>query len=265
MIHVSMILALVLMGGATLWFEQGTESIVTRQSLAIDMPDGPTPAAFGEGSGETSGKSSSESSSESFIQSLRPKQQAAPTTSPKDADLATAAQPESSAHVAPPVVPDVSRNVSMAVIMPQGALSDVQESIASSTSPNRLDKSITTRRAATQAGVVALVSDPAFSLPALNAAAAGWIYSARPGEYTLQLMGSYSLEGIEAFINSTGEPERFAYFVTRRGSAIWYVLTAGRYPSRDAAVAAINALPPSLADTKPWARSVESIRASLGS
>jgi DamX protein len=78
-------------------------------------------------------------------------------------------------------------------------------------------------------------------------------------------MGSYSLEGIEAFINSTGEPERFAYFVTRRGSAIWYVLTAGRYPSRDAAVAAINALPPSLADTKPWARSVESIRSSLGS
>jgi DamX protein len=153
----------------------------------------------------------------------------------------------------------------MAVIMPQSAPSDVQESTASSTPPSRLNKSITTRRAATEAGVAALLSDPAISLPALNADAADWIYSARPGEYTLQLMGSYSLEGIEAFISSTGEPERFAYFVTRRGSAIWYVLTAGRYPSRDAAVAAINALPPSLADTKPWARSVESIRSSLGS
>jgi len=257
MIHVSMILALVLIGGAAVWFEQGIESIVTRQSLAIDTLDTTTPAPFGEGSGE--------SSSESFIQSLRPTLQVAPTTSLKDTGLAAVAQPESSAQVAPPVVPDSSRNVSMAVIMPQGAPSDVQEVSASSTPPNRLNKSITTRRAATQAGVAALVSGPAISLPALNADAADWIYSARPGEYTLQLMGSYSLEGIEAFINSTGEPERFAYFVTRRGSAIWYVLTAGRYPSRDAAVVAINALPPSLADTKPWARSVESIRASLGS
>jgi DamX protein len=251
MIHVSMILALVLIGGAALWFEQGTESIVTQQSLAIDTQAATTPAPFGEGSSETSGESTGESSSESFIQSLRPTLQAA--------------QPESSAHVAPPVVPDLFRNVSMAVIMPQGTPSDVQEPTASSTLPNRLDKSMTTLRAATQAGVTALVSDPAISLPALNADAADWIYSARPGEYTLQLMGSHSLEGIEAFINSTGEPERFAYFVTRRGSAIWYVLTAGRYPSRDAAVVAINALPPSLADTKPWARSVESIRASLGS
>ena len=261
MIHVSMILALVLIGGAALWFEQGTESIVTRQSLAIDTLDATTPAPFGEGSSETSG----ESSSESFIESLRPTLQAVPTTSPKDADLAAAAQSEPSAHLVAPVVPDVSRNLSIAVIMPQGAPSEVQETAASSRPPNRLDKLITTRRAATLAGVAAPVSDPAISLSTLNADAADWIYSARPGEYTLQLMGSYSLEGIEAFINSTAEPERFAYFVTRRGSAIWYVLTAGRYPSRDAAVAAINALPPSLADTKPWARSVESIRASLGS
>jgi len=261
MIHVSMILALVLIGGVALWFEQGAESLVTQQSLAIETLDAATPAPVGEGSGEISG----ESSSESFIQSLRPTQPAVATTSAKDADLATAAQPESRARVAPPVVPDLSRNVSMAVIMPQGAPSDVQESTASNTPPGRLNKSITTRRATTQAGVPALVSDPAMSLPALNADAADWIYSARPGEYTLQLMGSYSLEGIEAFINSTAEPERFAYFVTRRGSAIWYVLTAGRYASRDAAVAAINALPPSLADTKPWARSVASIRGSLGS
>ncbi|MFT4719470.1 MAG: DamX protein [Candidatus Azotimanducaceae bacterium] len=269
MIHVSMILALVLMGGAALWFEQGAESIVTRQSLAIDTLDATTPAPFGEGpsepSGESSRESSRESSSESFIQSLRPTLQAAPTASPKGPDLAAAAQPEASAHLAPPVVPGLSRNVSLAVIMPRGAPSEMQESTAPSTPLNRVDKSITTQRAATQAGVAALVSDPTISLSALNADAADWIYSARPGEYTLQLMGSYSLDGIEAFINSTGEPERFAYFVTRRGSAIWYVLTAGRYRSRDAAVAAINALPPSLADTKPWARSVESIRGSLGS
>jgi type II secretory pathway predicted ATPase ExeA len=42
MIHVSMIFALVLIGGAAVWFEQGIESIVTRQSLVIDTLDATT-------------------------------------------------------------------------------------------------------------------------------------------------------------------------------------------------------------------------------
>ncbi|MFT7126279.1 MAG: DamX protein, partial [Candidatus Azotimanducaceae bacterium] len=168
----------------------------------------------------------------------------------KDPVNEAAAPPEPRVIVSVQPAPN-SRNVSMAVIMPTGASEKLME-VVSGGGLGGIDASVS-------------LPNKRPSLAALNAEDADWVYAARPGEYTLQLMGSYSLEGIKAFINSTSEPERFAYFVTRRGSDIWYVLTAGRYPSRDAAIAAINVLPPALAGTKPWARSVESIRASLDS
>jgi len=234
-------LALLVIGGAALWFEQDSTSMVTRQSVALDAVNldessilAPLPLPL-----------------PLPLPPAAQSPQAVASDRREDAVDVVVAPPGPMAYASAQASPSLPRNVSMAVIMPTGMSGEVVEVVG--------DGSIEVT------ATPAPSPDKLISLPALNADAAGWIYSARPGEYTLQLMGSYSLEGIEEFINSTPESDRLAYFVTRRGSDIWYVLTAGRYPSREAAVAAISALPPTLSDTKPWARSVASIRASLGS
>ncbi|MFT4819241.1 MAG: DamX protein [Candidatus Azotimanducaceae bacterium] len=250
MIHVSMVMALLLIGGAALWFEQVSASKVTRQFLAVDAEHASEASLLPTSSAIPTSNVASADGQSLANKDLINKDLINKDLINKDPVNEAAAPPEPRVIVSVQPAPN-SRNVSMAVIMPTGASEKLME-VVSGGGLGGIDASVS-------------LPNKRPSLAALNAEDADWVYAARPGEYTLQLMGSYSLEGIKAFINSTSEPERFAYFVTRRGSDIWYVLTAGRYPSRDAAIAAINVLPPALAGTKPWARSVESIRASLDS
>jgi DamX protein len=254
LIHVSMLLALIVIVGTALWFEAGSESSVTSQPLALDVSTADTAT-----------------SAERASLSVAPQPLPAPKLSTDAADLPTLDSDANTVTKTPQVpamraLPGQSRNLSMAVILPTGASAETAaETRLQAVARTPAKTTITTRDIPEQtASQAPLIAAPEPSLRALNAGTADWIYSAGPGEYTLQLMGSYSLEGIEAFIATTPDPERFAYFVTRRGSDIWYVLTAGRYPSREAAIAAINVLPLNLRDAKPWARSVESIRASVG-
>ncbi|MFT5563147.1 MAG: septal ring-binding cell division protein DamX, partial [Litorivivens sp.] len=78
--------------------------------------------------------------------------------------------------------------------------------------------------------------------------------------YTLQLAGSGSEEAIKALIAQHTSNIALEYFKTRRGKQDWYILTAGNFGSRQAALLAVSSLPLALKNMKPWARSIASIQ-----
>ncbi len=78
--------------------------------------------------------------------------------------------------------------------------------------------------------------------------------------YTLQLVGSKSERAIQALVDEHSGDLALVYFKTRRGSDDWYILTAGQFDSREAALLGVSSLPAALKDMKPWARNVASIQ-----
>ena len=87
-----------------------------------------------------------------------------------------------------------------------------------------------------------------------------WVGSAANSAYTLQIIGSYDESRIMAFMQRHSHLEHFGYFETTHQNQPWFVLTYGRYNSRDDAVNAIPELIRPLRDQKPWARGVASLR-----
>lgn len=99
---------------------------------------------------------------------------------------------------------------------------------------------------------------PAVS-PAVTAQSAGGWYASQPKtNYLVQVLGTRSESNAEAVVNKYGSGYR--YFVKRHDGKPLYVVTYGSYPSRSAAVAAINSLPAALKSGKPWVRSLASVQ-----
>jgi septal ring-binding cell division protein DamX len=101
--------------------------------------------------------------------------------------------------------------------------------------------------------------EPAFS-PAVLVPAQNYSTSSSSDNYTLQLAGSGSEEAIKALIAQQTSNIALEYFETRRGAQDWYILTAGNFESRDAALLAVSGLPLTLKNMKPWARTIASIQ-----
>ncbi len=76
--------------------------------------------------------------------------------------------------------------------------------------------------------------------------------------YTLQMLGARDARSVSKFLQAQSEPELFYSFSTLYKGRPWYVVVYGRYPSRNAAAAAI--LPPALKQLRPWARSVQGVQ-----
>lgn len=87
-----------------------------------------------------------------------------------------------------------------------------------------------------------------------------WLMERNPQHYTLQMMGSLEENSVLAFIEQQEDKRAFVYFEGRHQNRPWYVLTYGSYASREAALAAINQLPSSLRNQRPWARSFQSVQ-----
>lgn len=121
----------------------------------------------------------------------------------------------------------------------------------------RLDRELQALRAAPTAGTASAGQppDPAPTLP--QSSPAGQVESeiAR-NPFALQLMGSYRREAVEALASRAVMPERvFVREESVRGRP-WFVLIYGLYPSRAAAQAALNGLPPDLLTVKPFIRAL---------
>lgn len=89
-------------------------------------------------------------------------------------------------------------------------------------------------------------------------ASTGW-YGAQPGsQFALQILGTRSEAGAQAFVGKNGAEYR--YFKKLHQGQPLYVVTYGKFSSRAAAQAAIKSLPASVQAGKPWPRSFASIQ-----
>jgi DamX protein len=88
---------------------------------------------------------------------------------------------------------------------------------------------------------------------------AGWLQEQPAGAYVIQLFGSGDRSAAERFIRDNGLAQKAAVAALQRGGGRWYVVVSGLYPDRAQAVAALRALPSTLAQHKPWPRTIASL------
>lgn len=84
-----------------------------------------------------------------------------------------------------------------------------------------------------------------------------------PQHFTLQMMGSLDEASVRSFIQAQSRPADFSYFEGRYQGRPWYVVVYGDYANRDAALAAIQNLPASLRNQRPWARTFQSVQSDI--
>lgn len=87
-----------------------------------------------------------------------------------------------------------------------------------------------------------------------------WWLTQNPRDYTLQLLGTYSLSTVKDFIKDQGSISVFSYFKTKHKGRDWYVVVYGLYSNRSEAISASESLPKDLRKLDPWSRSVRGIQ-----
>jgi len=93
---------------------------------------------------------------------------------------------------------------------------------------------------------------------------AAWLAKQTPESYTLQLMGSHNMEGLQSFVRKYHLEGEMAVFSSRYREKTWYVLTLGIYQTSAEAQVALDKLPANLRQTsKPWVRSLRSVQQSI--
>ncbi len=90
-----------------------------------------------------------------------------------------------------------------------------------------------------------------------------WLLAQNGSHYTLQLLGTHNESAIPSFIRTHQLVGRVSYFRTYHKGDDWYVLLYGIYPSREAALAAVETLPKAVRDQNPWARTLASVHADM--
>ncbi len=90
-----------------------------------------------------------------------------------------------------------------------------------------------------------------------------WLRRQNPRHYTLQLLAGTEKRSIEAFLRQHGPADGAVYFRTRRGGKDWYALIYNSYPTKSAALAALERLPSAWRKHRPWMRSFGSIQKEL--
>lgn len=96
---------------------------------------------------------------------------------------------------------------------------------------------------------------------AVSAAPVSPLKAQRPGDYTLQVLGTRSEAAIHQFVTKHGLKDKATILHTTRQGQDWYLLLYGAYPSREAANAALAKLPAEVRASHPWPRSFASLRA----
>ncbi|MCH9770575.1 MAG: SPOR domain-containing protein [Gammaproteobacteria bacterium] len=73
--------------------------------------------------------------------------------------------------------------------------------------------------------------------------------------YTLQLLGSHNLEGVNAFIQQYGLTGKVKIYQASFHHESWYMIVYGSYPNFSAARRALRELPPGIRKLRPWIKS----------
>ncbi|MBH3429496.1 AAA family ATPase [Pseudomonas alkylphenolica] len=115
--------------------------------------------------------------------------------------------------------------------------------------------------APTQVATAKPAPKPAEKPAAKPAAGGSWYAGQKPGNYVVQILGTSSESTAQAYVNAQGGDYRY-FKKTLQGKPL-YVITYGNFASRDAALAAIKALPAKVQAGKPWPRTVASVQQEL--
>lgn len=81
--------------------------------------------------------------------------------------------------------------------------------------------------------------------------------------YTLQLLGSRHLDQVESVIAVNHLANKSAIYHTQYQNKDWYVLVYGDFDTPDAALAAIDRLPPMAQQLKPWVKPFASVKVGI--
>lgn len=81
-------------------------------------------------------------------------------------------------------------------------------------------------------------------------------------QYALQLLGAGATATVTKFVQQAGGAKLYTYRTDLNGKP-WYIVVTGPYPTRNAATAAADTLPPALRNQKPWPRAVKNIQADI--
>jgi DamX protein len=105
------------------------------------------------------------------------------------------------------------------------------------------------------------------SVPAASAEPAGrvardsrWLLAQDPDSFTLQLVTVSALERAEAFVLKQTTPQDFAIYQLDREGRTLHVVVYGLFPTREAAMAAVDRLPPGVGDIRPWVRPLSQVQ-----
>jgi type II secretory pathway predicted ATPase ExeA len=92
---------------------------------------------------------------------------------------------------------------------------------------------------------------------------AKWLLAQPASGWTVQLLTVSSANGARAFIDRQADPGRYASYSMARGARTQHAGLWGMFATEGEARAAARALPPKLADLKPWVRPLDQIQANL--
>ena len=110
------------------------------------------------------------------------------------------------------------------------------------------------------------IKAPSVAIPAGSSVkhfSADWLRKQPASAHTLQLFGVRERSAAERYRVQRGITTQSAILTGTLDGKPWYVVVYGYYPNRTAAVTAATRLSASLRDTKPWARSIGSLRGAL--
>ncbi len=144
----------------------------------------------------------------------------------------------------PPAVSQPSRKARTEKVLAPLTQPPVAPKVGASQSPPRVQ----TPRTASPAG------------PVVSNFSADWLRKQPANAHTLQLFGVHERSAAERYRNQHGITKQSAILTGSLNGKSWYVVVYGYYPNRAAAITAMSRLPSSLRDTKPWARSIGSLR-----
>ena len=89
------------------------------------------------------------------------------------------------------------------------------------------------------------------------------LLDAPPDNFTVQILGSTSEEGVREFIAASSLGEIHGYYETRRGRGPWFVVVDGIYPDWETARHAQTRLAGSFDDLDPWIRRISNVHSEI--
>ncbi|MFC0709351.1 SPOR domain-containing protein [Azorhizophilus paspali] len=134
--------------------------------------------------------------------------------------------------------------------------------VAKPAAPPAQAPSAPTAPVATKSAPAAPVSQPAVAASSAASAGSDWYRSQAATRYALQVLGTRSESGAQAFVRAQGAGYR--YFRKLYQGKPLFVVTYGSFASRAEAQAAVRTLPASVQASKPWPRTFASIQQEAG-